>query len=218
MMWQKKWVERLVTRLPAREAVKDRLREELWGHLVSLYEEERARHPIDNDARRAACRRLGESIAIEREFRSCRSVHERLEERLLRLIAPVRVADIRTYAVNKAVRIFIVSGLALFAVSCFAVDLPGMTPIAALTTWITGTALQALAAVSTGVIIYEFNAGRAASLVDVKGTVRLLCVDAAFSHRCGGDPFRGVLRLVHRIRGILCRVPTDRSIGDDPRL
>ncbi len=51
MKWQREAVEALVYPLPLREALKEQLREELWGHLASLYEEERARGGATVEAR-----------------------------------------------------------------------------------------------------------------------------------------------------------------------
>jgi len=157
MKWQKEQIECLVSRLPAREAIKDRLREELWGHLASIYEEELAGADSSDSPRLAACQRFGTATEIRSEFIGALSFHERIEGSIARHIAPVGVVNIRARASRDAFKLFASTTLGLLVLILVTIGLPGMTPISSFFAWLSGTMALALAAISIGIVIHEVH-------------------------------------------------------------
>ncbi len=137
MRWQQDAVERLVAPLPLREAEKERLREELWGHLADCYREELGRTRDLDAAKSAACARLGNSDALAREYAHWATPVERIESGLIRALS----ADAR----SRANRVFAASTVLLAAVSFVTLPLPGMSPASAFMTWLTCSLLAFVA-------------------------------------------------------------------------
>lgn len=181
MNWQKETVEKLVGPLPLREAAKERLREELWGHLASLYEEELAGGVDAETARRAACTQLGDRDTLAREIGAGACFGERIEVYLMRYLT--QTGFDRILAVRTAARAACGTSLTLLAVALATRGLPGMTPATALVAWISETMLVAVAAAAAVIVIGEIHARSGARGLDagaaLHGWVRGLAASIA---------------------------------------
>ena len=188
MKWQQEWVERLVAPLPLREVARERLREELWGHLASLHEEELARTGDREAARHAACQRLGDGAALAHEFARSLSWLERAEGRLLKGLAPTVVDEFSL--LRQTSGLFVRTSLILLAFSIAAMGLPGMTAASALITWSTGTMALAMGAAVVCIAVQERNAclanvGSGAITKRLAAYSALTIIVAAVAWSCG---------------------------------
>lgn len=156
MKWQQECVEQLVAPLPLREAARERLREELWGHLSLTYEAELARAGDEEAAQYAACQRLGDGAALAQEFARGFSWTARLEGRLLQGLT--RTQSDGFGLLRRSTPIFVRASLFLFLTCVATMRLPGMTAAAALITWSTGTMALAVGATAVGVAVHELHA------------------------------------------------------------
>jgi len=117
-----------------REALKEQLREELWGHITLLYEEERAAGMTPGEARKSACKRLGDADYLAEACAYGESVETRL----------VRWLTIRDITPRAVLRAFGRSSLAFLLLAMASVGLPGMTLATALVSWTTVSMLLAV--------------------------------------------------------------------------
>lgn len=143
MSWDKAAVEALVHDLPLREVEKDQLREELWGHVLALYDEARAQGATEEEARQRACRQVGTPADLANAFTQCQRAVDRIEGIVLGLASHPK-GTLREQ-LHRAARRFARGSLALLVPTFLSAGLPGMTPGVALFSWITITMLLALA-------------------------------------------------------------------------
>lgn len=155
MRWQKEHVERLVGRLQLREEAKDRLREELWGHLSALYAEAVADGASVEESRRIACRALGMEETLERVFLCSLSPGERMEAWLFNSISCA--AELRRRCL--AFTVWGTFGLLMLFMACS--GLPGMTAVSTFVGWLTASMLVAQFSVAVAIVGYEAGVRRA---------------------------------------------------------
>ena len=143
MKWQQEAVERLVSPLPLREREKECLREELWGHLISLYDEELAQGAGDLAAREAACNRLGSPPDLADAFDRDRTLLARVEQFSVRHTR-LPGSSVTVPTRNLARTVARMCGF-LLCMTLATTGLPGMALASALITWITISMLLLLA-------------------------------------------------------------------------
>jgi len=64
-------VDAIVAHIPARASRVERMREELFAHLMSIFEDEFSEKPGEQDALDAALRRFGDSELLHEELAAC---------------------------------------------------------------------------------------------------------------------------------------------------
>jgi hypothetical protein len=113
-----KIVERTVRPLSSSTPRKRKMREELFAHLTSIYEDELSRTGDSGAAFAAAARRFGEPAELAREFEASLPVHERVSYWMERLVAYRAPESAARYSLRMACHTFALLAVILGLVTC----------------------------------------------------------------------------------------------------
>lgn len=154
MTWAQLEVEQRVRALPLPAALKEQLREELWGHLLALYDEALESGAAPEAARQQAVARLGSASTLATSFETAQPWRERI---VSQAVLVLRHAQTPLGALGMAMGLFVHGSAFTLILSLAAAGLPGMDPPTALLTWITLSMLlvPAIAAVALAVHAYH---------------------------------------------------------------
>ena len=155
-------VERIVHPLRAREHLKDVFREELWGHLAALYEEESGGTRDENRVLEAALQRLGEAEMLRSAFMNSLSRLERWEGWFIHLLEPKSGKGLLRHAVRLAAWVFVPPWLCLMVFLIATYPLPGMDTGAYAVAAVTYTLAFFVVAVYACLSVVELERAKAA--------------------------------------------------------